>query len=109
MKRENQRFMDSATRFEQLRQRLHDSYTGIHALRLERVLSNLETHFEAHADDDRLAHLMSRVGLFARGLTDDLQAGNATLDDAIQLLDELATIGDLGLDLWSDHGSSASV
>lgn len=65
----------------------------IHLLRIARVVINIEDHAQRHSSDDRLLHLMSRVGVFADGLADALEAGEMSTKTAALLLRRLADVG----------------
>lgn len=73
---------------------------GSHSARLWRVAENLIEAARETSPNDALLHLMSRVGVFCRGLAEDLQAGRVSEADAAKLLDQLADVGDLGFRRW---------
>ena len=81
--------------FDQLRRKLLDEPIGIHSARLIRVLDNIATNRVADASDDRLLHVMSRVGVFAEGLADALKNGQVSPRDVEQMLRDLAAIGNV--------------
>jgi hypothetical protein len=84
--------------------------SGPHTARLWRVAENVRAHAEMQSDDDRLLHLISRIGILCRGLAADVRAGQVSPDDAATLLDQLADLGDFSLKQWlgSDDLSSIS-
>jgi len=71
-----------------------------HRQRLWRVAINVREHAMANHDDDRLLHLMSRVGVFIRGVSSDLRAGIVSTEEATELLDLLAQLGDMHFEQW---------
>lgn len=73
---------------------------GPHTARLWRVAENVRAHAETQTDDDRLLHLMSRIGVLCRGLAADLRAGQTSPNDTAMLLDQLADLGDLSHEQW---------
>lgn len=73
---------------------------GNHSARVWRVAENVQQHALQQPEDDRLLHLMSRVGVLCRGLARDLRAGEVTKEQAATLLDQLADIGDTSLEKW---------
>lgn len=87
----------------ELSEAILSSPIGVHSARVERVLGNLLAHFQSDAfdpQDDRLAHIMSRVGAFSRPLAEDLRNGAVSVEDAATLLEQLAQIGDLAFHNW---------
>lgn len=73
---------------------------GNHSRRLCRVADNVADHATREKADDRLLHLMSRVGVFSRSLATDLRSGEISPVDAALLLDQLADLGALSFDEW---------
>ena len=71
-----------------------------HRQRLWRVALNVRDHAKADCNDERLLHLMSRVGGFSRELAQAVRVGDISASEAADLLDLLADIGDLSFDEW---------
>ena len=74
---------------------------GNHSARLWRVAENVKARAQENSNDDRLVHLMSRVGVLARGLAHDLRSGHSPKDEVATILDQLADLGDLSFEAWS--------
>jgi hypothetical protein len=89
------RDMENAVLEADLPRRLHQ-----HRQRLWRVAINVRDHARAHADDERLLHLLSRVGIFVRGLSDDMKAEAISSEEATELLDLLADLGEMSFEHW---------
>lgn len=94
--------------FESLRRRILDepiyASNGRHTGRLWRVAENVRANAQRASCDDRLLHLLSRIGVFSRGLAHDLRSGHTSVEDTAKLLDQLADLGDLSFDEWL-HGT----
>lgn len=73
---------------------------GNHSARLWRVAENIRDNANHHPTDDRLLHLMSRVGVLCRSLSKDIRTGHITIEQGATLLDQLADLGDLSFDQW---------
>ena len=73
---------------------------GNHSLRLCRIGENVAGQARRIRSDDRLLHLMSRVGVFSRSLATDLRSGHTSPEEAATLLDQLADLGELTFDQW---------
>lgn len=73
---------------------------GNHSARLERVLDNIQNNARANVQDDRLIHLMSRVGVLTRTLARDLRSGFISQEDAATILEQIAELGDICFDNW---------
>ncbi len=73
---------------------------GDHSARLWRIAENIQSHAVQDASDDRLLHLMGRIGLLCRGLARDIRSGHTRPKEAAILLDQLADIGDLSFEQW---------
>lgn len=71
-----------------------------HRQRLWRIALNVRDHAKTDCTDERLLHLMSRVGSFSRELAQAVRAEDITAREAVELLDLLADIGDLSFDEW---------
>lgn len=76
---------------------------GSHSGRVWRIAINIRGHAQRDSSDDRLLHLMSRVGVLARGLANDMRCGHTSLEEAAIVLDQLADLGDLSFEQWSGH------
>ena len=76
---------------------------GNHSARLWRVAECVGTHASQNSSDDRLLHLMSRVGILCEGMANDLRSGDLSLDDAARLLNYLAKLGELSFGEWLQH------
>lgn len=89
---------------EELRTRIIESpiyaSDGNHSLRLWRVAENIQQHAEQCPTDDRMLHLMSRVGVLCRGLARDLREGRVTAHDVATILEQAADIGELSFEEW---------
>ena len=80
-----------------------------HRQRLWRVALNIRDHAKTDCNDERLLHLMSRVGDFSRELAQALRVGDISASEAADLLELLADIGDLSFAEWlanDDPGGS---
>lgn len=90
--------------YESLRQRVLDqpiiASDGNHSARLWRVAINVRDHAHHNSSDDRLLHLMARVGGLCRSLAKDLRSGHTSPEEAATLLDQLADLGDLSFEQW---------
>ena len=73
---------------------------GNHSARLWRVAENVQQRVLRDEPDDRLLHLMSRVGEFCRSLSSDLRAGNVTIEQVATLLDQMAEVGEVSFQDW---------
>lgn len=73
---------------------------GNHSARLWRIAENVRDHTRRDSDDDRLLHLISRVGALCRGLAVDLRSGHTSPEEVATLLDQLADLGDLSFQHW---------
>ena len=73
---------------------------GDHSARLWRVAENICDHARRNSSDDRLLHLMSRVGILCRSLAKDLRSGHTSPQQVATLLDQLADLGDLSFEQW---------
>lgn len=71
-----------------------------HRQRLWRVAINVRDHAQANDDDERLLHLLSRVGIFIKGLSEDIKTGLISAEEATDLLDLLAELGDMNFEQW---------
>ncbi len=71
-----------------------------HRARLWRVAENVQGNAQGKPSDDRLLHLMSRVGDFSREVAADLSSGNMSSKEAAVLLGYLADIGDISFEQW---------
>jgi hypothetical protein len=87
--------------------RLHDrpipASDGPHSLRIARVAENLIGYLQSgrgQVSNDRLLHIVSRVGVFSRTASVDLSSGHLEADQAAWLMGQLAEIGDVAFDLW---------
>lgn len=76
---------------------------GNHSARLWRIAENVRDHARPDSSDDRLLHLMSRVGVLSRGLAADLRSGHTSPEAVATLLDQLAELGDLSFEQWRKH------
>jgi hypothetical protein len=76
---------------------------GNHSARLWRVAENVRDHANRHSSDDRLLHLMGRIGVLCRSLAKDLRSGHTSPDQVAALLDRLADLGDLSKEQWRRH------
>lgn len=85
---------------ERLRENEIAASDGSHSLRVWRIAENLNEHATDDPAGDRLSHLMSRVGVFARSLAKDLRSGQTSPNEAAVLLDYLADIGDIAFEHW---------
>jgi len=92
------------TSYEDLRRRVLDNPVlaseGNHSMRVWRIAENIKANAHQHSSDDRLLHLMSRVGVFSRSLAKDLRNGHTLPQEAAILLEQLADLGDLSLEQW---------
>ena len=90
--------------YESLRGRVLDqpilASDGSHSARLWRVAENVRDHVDRNPSDDRVHHLMSRVGVFCGGLAKDLRSGHTSVEQAATLLSQMAQIGDLSFKEW---------
>jgi hypothetical protein len=86
--------------YDELRERVLSEPIGIHSARLWRVAENIREHSRREASDDRLLHLMSRVGGLSSYLAEDLRSGRITVDQAAIILDQLADLGKMSFDQW---------
>lgn len=77
---------------------------GNHSSRLWRVVENIQSNAHSDSSDDRLLHLMSRIGVLCRGLSNDLRSGDTSPEDVATLLDQLAELGDISFHQWMRHG-----
>lgn len=66
---------------------------GSHSARLWRVAENLEAGFQSGSGNERLLHLMSRVGILTEGMAKDLRSGHIAPEQAADLLDHLGMLG----------------
>lgn len=73
---------------------------GSHGVRLRRIVESIQDHANREPSDDRLLHLMSRVGVLSKGLANDLKSGQITIEQAATVLDQLSQLGDLSFDEW---------
>lgn len=73
---------------------------GSHSGRVWRVAENVREHARTDSSDDRLLHVMSRVGVLCRTLAEDMRTGYTSAEDAATILDQLADIGDLSFEDW---------
>lgn len=73
---------------------------GSHSHRLWRIGENIEDHALPKGRDDRLLHLMSRVGNMTRPLAKDIRSGFTSAEDAAVILDQLADLGDICFREW---------
>lgn len=78
---------------------------GSHSGRLHRVILNLISHTKRDIDDDRLLHLMSRIGVLSRSLARDTRSGFTSKDDVANILDLIADAGDVCFDSWRTQRS----
>lgn len=89
---------------EELRRRVLDrpirASDGNHSARLWRVAENVQANVDFHSSDDRLLHLMSRVGVLSRSLARDLRSGHTSVEQASSLLDQLADMGEISFEEW---------
>ena len=92
--------MSYASLREQIRDNLIIGPNGNHSARLWRIAESVRDHAQAESDDDRLLHLMSRVGELCRGLAADLRSGHTTPGEAATLLENLAELGSLSFHQW---------
>lgn len=76
---------------------------GNHSARLWRVAENVRDHACRDASDDRLLHLLSRLGLLCRSLAKDVRSGHTPPEQAATLLDQIADMGDLSLEQWLER------
>jgi hypothetical protein len=74
-----------------------------HRARLWRVAENIQANAQRKPSDDRLLHLMSRVGDFSREVAADLNSGEMSSKEAAMLLGYLADMGDISFEQWL-HG-----
>lgn len=92
------------TSYEELRRRVLDNRVlaseGNHSMRVWRIAENIRANAHQHSSDDRLLHLMSRVGVFSRGLAKDLRSGHTSPQEAATLLEQLADLGELSFEQW---------
>jgi len=90
-----------------VRQRILDqpiiASDGNHSARLWRVAVNVRDHAHRDSSDDRLLHLMARVGGLCRSLAKDLRSGHTSSEHAATLLDQLADLGDLSFEQWQQR------
>jgi hypothetical protein len=90
--------------YDNLRRRILDELIsasdGNHSARLWRVAENIQDYAHHDPTDERLLHLLSRVGVLCRGLAKDLRTGHTTIGQAATLLDQLADLGDLNFEEW---------
>lgn len=103
------------TDFDALAKRLFDApihaSDGSHSARLLRVAENIRSQAQRDSSDDRLLHLMSRIGVLCRGLAKDVRSGHTSVEEATTILDQLADIGEFSFDQWlrcPDNESTAS-
>jgi hypothetical protein len=93
--------------YDSLRERVFDepivASDGNHSLRLWRVAENVRDHARRDACDDRLLHLMARIGGLCRSLSADLRSGHTSPAEVAILLDQLADLGDLSFEQWRQH------
>jgi len=73
---------------------------GSHTARLRRAALNIECHARRDSSDDRLLHLMSRVGILCEGLARDLRSGHTSAEDVATILEQMADLGKLSFDAW---------
>lgn len=73
---------------------------GNHSARLWRVAENLQSHALLNPTDDRLLHLMSRIGVLCQGLANDLRSGQTSSEEVATLLEQLASLGDVSFKEW---------
>lgn len=92
---------------DEIRQQLDDNpgfaSDGNHSARLWRIVENVQAHADKAASDDRLLHLMSRIGVLTQGMAHDLREGHLSVADAAMLLDQLGVLGTLSFDQWRGH------
>lgn len=99
---------ERSMRIEELRHGILDrpiiGSDGNHSARLWRVAENISDHLNRKPSDDRLPHLMSRIGNLSRGLARDLRGGHTTAQQAAILPEQLADLGDLSFKEWLQDG-----
>lgn len=92
--------------FDSLRERILgqsiEASDGNHSARLWRVAENVRDHALHDSSDDRLFHLMGRVGILCRSLARDVRTGHNSIEEAATLLDQLADLGDLSFEQWME-------
>lgn len=83
--------------------RIIPASNGSHSGRVWRVAENVREHARTDCTDDRLLHVMSRVGVLCRTLAEDVRTGYTSAEDAATILDQLADIGDISFGDWMGH------
>ena len=73
---------------------------GSHSQRLWRIAENIQSQALPKGRDDRLLHLMSRIGNLTRPLAKDIRSGFVSVEDAAVLSDQLADLGDIYFSEW---------
>lgn len=94
---------DQSLSVDSLRERVMRNPIGGHSMRLWRVAENISDHAKGDTSDDRLLHLMSRIGVLSRGMATELRSGQITQDEVAELLDQLAELGEISFDEWLRH------
>lgn len=74
--------------------------TEPHNARVWRVAENVRAHAHREPSDDRLLHLMSRVGVLCEGLARELRRGHVTPDETAAILDYVAELGQMSFEEW---------
>lgn len=100
VKREGSRAMTIEELEEFVFQRPIMASDGNHSARLWRVAENVQDNVDCSLPDERLLHLISRVGVFSRSLARDLRSGFASPEQVAILLDQLADLGEIGFEEW---------
>jgi hypothetical protein len=73
---------------------------GNHSARLWRIAENVRDHALRDSADDRLLHLVARLGVFCRGLAADIRARQTSPEEAAILLAQLADLGEISFEQW---------
>lgn len=94
---------DQALSVDSLRERVMRNPIRGHTMRLWRVAENIADHAKRDTSDDRLLHLMSRIGVLSRGMATEIRSGQITQDEVAELLDQMAELGEISFDEWLRH------
>lgn len=96
---------ERAISVDSLYERVMRNTIGGHSMRLWRIAENIAGHAKRDASDDRLMHLMSRIGVLSRGIATEIRSGRITANEVAELLDQLAELGEISFNEWLLHKS----
>lgn len=92
-----------------LNMRLISASDGPHSARVRRVCENLISYVSSarfDLEDDRLCHIVSRIGVWSRSAAMDLESGWLSVEDAVFLLRQLAALGDAAFEAWLEGSTT---